>query len=276
MRQKVDDYLQLQRWDDFSSLEHETWAFLFERQRKALVNRAVPEFLAGVDQLGIAGEKIPRFEEITEILKAKTGWEIVAVPGLVPDDVFFYLLAERKFPSTCFIRRPDQIDYLQEPDIFHDIFGHVPLLVHPVFADYMEAYGRQGMAALGTGSLHYLARLYWYTVEFGLIQTVEGLRIYGSGIVSSYGESIYCLEDPHPHRVVFDRERIMRSNYKIDAYQEVYFVIHSFKELMDATVGDFMDLYELLKPLNDFMPTDKLTQDKIVQHNQLLGGVQGS
>jgi phenylalanine-4-hydroxylase len=264
---KVEEYLIDQNWEHFSPQEHETWSVLFERQRHVLVNRAVPEFLQGVDQLGIAAHGIPRFEDLSVLLREATGWEIVAVPGLVPDEVFFALLAQRRFPSTCFIRRQDQMDYLQEPDIFHDIFGHVPLLVNPIFADYMEAYGQQGLAAMDTGCLHYLARLYWYTVEFGLIQTPKGLRTYGSGIVSSYGESVYCLESPKPNRIRFDRNRIMRTNYRIDAFQETYFVIDSFAQLMAATVGDLLGEYKELSALPDFTPQDVLPVDQFVSPN---------
>jgi phenylalanine-4-hydroxylase len=264
MKPNVENYLIDQSWASFTPQEHETWRRLFQRQSETLKNRAAPVFLEGLERLGIAAQGIPRFEDLTAILKPTTGWEIVAVPGLVPDDVFFALLAERRFPATCFIRTPEQMDYLEEPDIFHDIFGHVPLLVHPVFADYMQAYGQEGLAALGTDSLHYLARLYWYTVEFGLIETKEGLRIYGSGIVSSYGESHYCLEDSRPQRLFFDRDRVMRTNYRIDDFQETYFVIRSFEELIAATVGDFLGLYETLKKLLDFAPNEAGPTDQII------------
>jgi phenylalanine-4-hydroxylase len=179
-----------QNWAAYGTAEHAIWRHLFERQGKLLQGRATPEFLDGIDRLGVAAEGIPDFRRLNEVLDRATGWRIVAVPGLVPDDIFFGHLANRRFPSTCFIRKPEQIDYIEEPDVFHDIFGHVPLLVNPVFADYMQAYGAGGLKALGLGSLKKLARLYWYTVEFGLIRRPEGLRIYGSGIVSSKGESI--------------------------------------------------------------------------------------
>ena len=178
-----------QNWQDYSEEEHAVWRLLFERQQRLLVDRACPEFLDGLGALGVAAEGIPDFRQLGQVLDAATGGRIAAVPGLVPDDVFFAHLAHRRFPSTCFIRRRDQLDYLQEPDIFHDICGHVPLLMNPVFADYMQAYGEGGLKALGLGHLEHLARLYWYTVEFGLIATQEGLRIYGSGILSSAGES---------------------------------------------------------------------------------------
>jgi len=188
---------------------------LFGRQHDILRDRAAPEFLHGLKGLGIAADGIPDFERLSEVLHAATGWRIVAVPGLVTDDVFFAHLANRRFPATRFIRGRDQLDYLQEPDVFHDVYGHVPLLLNPVFADYLEAYGRGGLKAFDLGGL---AWLYWYTVEFGLIRTPAGLRIYGSGIVSSKGEPIYCLESAKPKRVAFDLMRIMRTDYRIDDY----------------------------------------------------------
>lgn len=251
-----------QNWSSYTDAQHKIWSTLFHRQHDILQSRAVPEFLYGVDHLGIESDKIPNFEELSAILTKATGWKIVAVDGLVPDDIFFTLLANRCFPSTCFIRRMDQLDYLQEPDIFHDIYGHVPLLIQPVFADYMEAYGKAGLKALGSDSLHYLARLYWYMVEFGLIDTPEGLRIYGSGIVSSAGESKYCIESPKPNRLWFDLLRVMRTNYKIDDFQETYFVVSSFDALINTTTQDFTKTYELLKNQSDFEPAQILAEDR--------------
>jgi phenylalanine-4-hydroxylase len=175
----------------------------------------------------------------------------VAVPGLVPDEVFFDHLASRRFPAGRFIRRPDQLDYLQEPDVFHDIFGHVPMLTDPVFADFMQAYGEGGRRALRLGRLANLARLYWYTVEFGLIATPQGLRIYGAGIVSSAAESVFALESPAPHRLAFDLERVMRTPYRIDDFQQVYFVVPDFDTLLDAKRRDFGPLYARLTTLPD-------------------------
>src|SRR5258707_5656272 len=197
------DFTIEQDWAAYNAEEHAIWRTLFHRQQEILAEGACPEFLAGLAGLGVAADGIPDFRRLNSLLGAATGWTIVAVPGLVPDAVFFAHLANRRFPSTCFIRRADQLDYLQEPDIFHDIYGHVPMLMNPVFADYMQAYGEGGLKALQLGHLPMLARLYWYTVEFGLIATPQGRRIYGSGILSSAGESAYCLEDPHPHHVRF-------------------------------------------------------------------------
>src|SRR6202047_3992737 len=225
-------------WKAYTEDEHAIWRLLFERQQRLLVGRACREYLDGLQGLGGAPGAIPDFRRLSDILDRATGWRIVAVPGPVPDDVFFAYLAARRFPSTCVIRRRDQLDYLQEPDVFHDICGHVPMLMNPIFADYMQAYGEGGLKALRLGHLPRLARLYWYTVEFGLIATPEGLRIYGSGILSSAGESVYCLDDLRPRRLRFDLRRIMRTRSRIDDFQQLYFVIDDFHELFEATRPD--------------------------------------
>ncbi len=200
---------------------------------------------------------------MNEKLKALTGWRVVAVPGLVPDEVFFDHLANRRFPAGRFIRRADQLDYLEEPDVFHDVFGHVPMLTDPVFADYMQAYGEGGLRAMSIGRLHNLARLYWYTVEFGLLDTPEGLRIYGAGIVSSRGESAFSLDDPSPNRLGFDLVRVMRTPYRIDDYQQVYFVLPSLQRLLDDTLQDFGPVYAQLGGLAD-IPIEAITpQDRV-------------
>jgi len=251
-----------QNWHAYREEEHAIWRLLFERQQRLLVGRACREYLEGMSGLGVAADGIPDFRRLSDILYRATGWRIVAVPGLVPDDVFFAHLARRRFPSTCFIRRRDQLDYLQEPDVFHDVCGHVPLLMNPVFADYMQAYGEGGLKALGLGHLQHLSRLYWYTVEFGLIATEEGLRIYGSGILSSAGESAFCLADPRPRRLRFDLRRIMRTRYRIDDFQQLYFVIDDFQELFDATRPDFAPIYREIATLPDLEPTTRVDQDR--------------
>src|SRR5690242_9157755 len=253
-RDSLSEFSIEQNWHRYSEEEHTIWRLLFERQQCLLADRACREFLDGLDRLGVAADGIPDFRLLSDLLDAATGWRIAAVPGLVPDDVFFAYLARRRFPSTCFIRRRDQLDYLQEPDIFHDICGHVPLLMNPIFADYMQAYGEGGLKALGLGHLQRLARLYWYTVEFGLIATPEGLRIYGSGILSSAGESVYCLEDLRANRIRFDLRRVMRTRYRIDDFQQTYFVIDDFRELFDATQPDFGPIYREIAALPDIEP----------------------
>ena len=233
-----------QGWADYTPAQHAMWDTLFARQAAMLEGRVAPEFLDGLDILRLSKPGIPDFEELSEALMKATGWQVVAVPGLVPEDVFFDHLANRRFVAGRFIRTPEQLDYLEEPDIFHDVFGHVPLLANPVFADYMQAYGVGGQRAAGLGAIDMLARLYWYTVEFGLIRSEEGLRIYGAGIVSSYGESVFALDDPSPNRLGFDMKRLMRTKYRIDDYQQNYFVIDSFEDLLRQTQeSDFGPLY---------------------------------
>jgi phenylalanine-4-hydroxylase len=256
------DFTIEQNWQDYGEEEHGIWRALFERQQRLLVGRACQEFLDGLGALGVAADGIPDFDRLTKVLDAATGWRIVAVPGLVPDDVFFAHLARRRFPSTCFIRRRDQLDYLQEPDIFHDICGHVPLLMNPVFGDYMQAYGEGGLKALGLGHLQHLARLYWYTVEFGLIATEEGLRIYGSGILSSAGESVYCLGDSRPNRIRFDLRRVMRTRYRIDDFQQTYVVIDDFQQLFNATRPDFAPFYREIAAQPDLAPDALIGSDR--------------
>ena len=254
-----------QDWQSYSPEDHHTWDVLFDRQRRQLPGRASEAFLKGIDVLRLSRPGIPDFEELSARLMDATGWKVVAVPGLVPDAVFFDHLANRRFVAGNFIRRPDQLDYLQEPDVFHDVFGHVPMLADPVFADYMEAYGKGGQRALEFGALDNLARLYWYTVEFGLIAEPDGLRIYGSGILSSHGESVFALDDPSPNRIAFDLKRVMRTNYRIDDYQQVYFVIPSFEELHRITVEtDFAPLYRALERESDLGPADVLPEDVVL------------
>jgi phenylalanine-4-hydroxylase len=253
-----------QNWGAYSAGEHATWDTLFARQAKLLPGRASEAYLKGLDALRLSDGGIPNFEELSERLMKLTGWQVVAVPGLVPDEVFFDHMANRRFVAGNFIRRPDQLDYIQEPDVFHDVFGHVPMLADPVFADYLEAYGRGGVRAMELGALKQLGRLYWYTVEFGLVQEAEGLRIYGSGIVSSSAESRFALESDSPNRIGFDLRRVMRTDYRIDDFQQNYFVIPSFEELLRVTAEtDFAPLYrEILDqpdiPIAAILPGDEV------------------
>ena len=254
-----------QNWDHFSAEDHATWDLLFARQSAMLPGRASEAFMRGIDVLKLSKRGIPDFAELSERLMAATGWRVVAVPGLIPDDVFFDHLANRTFVAGNFIRRPDQLDYLQEPDVFHDVFGHVPMLANPVFADYMVAYGRGGQRAGSLGALKRLARLYWYTVEFGLVQEGGALRIYGSGIVSSHGESIFALDDPSPNRIGFDLKRVMRTDYRIDDYQQSYFVIPSFEDLLRVTVEtDFAPIYAALDALPDYTVDATVADDVVI------------
>ncbi len=265
-----------QDWSAYTQAEHDVWTTLYERQAGLLQGRACDAFLKGLDALDLHRGGIPDFSRINEELIRLTGWSVVAVPGLVPDEVFFEHLANRRFPAGRFIRKPDELDYLQEPDVFHDVFGHVPMLTDPTFADYMQAYGQGGMRALGRGQLHNLARLYWYTVEFGLLETAEGLRIYGAGIVSSRAESIFALDDPSPNRLGFDLERVMRTPYRIDDFQQVYFVIPSLKSLLKATLQDFAPIYERLSQAPDIAIDEMAPGDRVftcgTQAYALAGG----
>jgi len=264
-----------QNWDRYSAAEHGIWRTLYRRQADVLRGRACDEFLDGVKKCGLVADRIPDFERLSEDLRKATGWVVVAVPSLVPDDIFFDHLANRRFPAGQFIRRADQLDYIEEPDVFHDVFGHVPMLAHPVFADYMEAYGKGGQRAVAEfGMLKNLARLYWYTVEFGLIAKPEGMRIYGSGIVSSRAESIYAVESKSPNRVHFDLERVMRTDYRIDDFQESYFVISSFDELFEQTYKDFAPLYARLKSGPTYRPGDVLASDRVhmLGNRSYIGG----
>jgi len=259
------DWTVPQDWAAYSSDEHALWDRLFARQSRQLVGRAVPAFLEGLDVLHLSRPGIPDFAELSDRLTALTGWSVVAVPGLVPDEVFFEHLAHRRFVAGRFIRRPDQIDYLEEPDVFHDVFGHVPLLSDPVFADYMQAYGEGGLRAARLGAIDRLARLYWHTVEFGLIRGPEGLRIYGAGIVSSHGESLYALESPKPPRIAFDLKRVMRTRYNIDDYQPAYFVIDRFEDLLRQTLEtDFAPLYRALEDTPDIEPGEVIAGDTLI------------
>ncbi|HRH19871.1 MAG TPA: phenylalanine 4-monooxygenase [Brevundimonas sp.] len=243
----AEDWTIPQDWARYTEVEHQTWDTLYARQMKILPGRAAEVFFDGLKALDLNTGGIPDFEVMNPKLQALTGWTVVCVPGLVPDDVFFDHLANRRFPSGQFIRRPDQLDYLQEPDIFHDVFGHVPMLTNPDFADYMEAYGRGGQRAAAMGMLPNLARLYWYTVEFGLMREDDQLRIYGAGIVSSATESVFCLEDPSPNRLGFDLERVMKTLYRIDDFQQVYFVIDTIDQLKRETLKDFGPIYARLE-----------------------------
>jgi len=237
------DYTCEQDYAQYSEADHDTYRRLYTRQLQQLPGLACEEFISAVQQLG-APDRIPRFDDISERLMRTTGWQIVGVPGLIPEEAFFKLLAEKRFPVTDWMRTPEEFDYVVEPDVFHDLFGHVPLLFNPTFADYMQAYGAGGMKASRLDACELLTRLYWYTVEFGLINTPQGLRAYGAGILSSAGELRHSITAPEATRVGFDLQRLMRTRYRIDTYQATYFVIDSFQQLFDATRPDFTPVYE--------------------------------
>lgn len=222
------DFVVDQRFEAYSAADHETWSRLHRRQAELLRGRVCDEYFEGLAALGIAADGIPDFRDLNRVLEATTGWQVVAVPGLVPDRVFFTHLAERRFPAGFWIRRPEEFDYIEEPDVFHDVFGHVPLLMNRAYADFVAAYGEAGLRLSDPEDLARLARLYWYSVEFGLIETKAGLRIFGAGIASSPGETIFALESNSPNRIGFDTVRVMRTRYRIDDYQQTYFVLPGF------------------------------------------------
>ena len=258
------DWTIAQGWESYTAQEHGVWKTLFERQSRLLIGRACDEFVSGMAELPIGADKIPDFRRLSDTLLRRTGWQVVAVPGLVPDEVFFEHLANRRFPAGQFIRLPHQLDYLEEPDVFHDVFGHVPMLMNPAIADYIQAYGVGGLRAQKLGVLDKLARVYWYTVEFGLVRQKDGLRIYGAGIASSAAESVFALEDPSPNRIRFDLERVMRTNYRIDDFQETYFVIDSLDELLSLARIDFAPVYQRVQGEPDSGPGTVLASDQVI------------
>lgn len=267
----MDDFTIPQDWAHYSAADHAVWKTLFERQTALLPQLACREFVEGMQALPLSAEAIPDFAALNEVLMPRTGWQVVAVPGLVPDEVFFEHLANRRFPSGNFIRGADQLDYLQEPDVFHDVFGHVPMLMHPVMADFIQLYGQAGLRAQRIGKLTELARVYWYTVEFGLVKeqvrsdagVCDALRIYGAGIASSFSESRYAVQSSIPHRIGFDLERVMRTRYRIDDVQACYFVLDSLDDLLALARIDFDPVYERLNSGPCHAPGEVLSGDKV-------------
>jgi len=253
-----------QGWAAYTAQEHAVWNTLFERQTRLLPRRACDEFVAGMRDLPMDANAIPDFHRLNEVLMQRTGWQVVAVPGLVPDEVFFEHLANRRFPSGNFIRKPHQLDYLEEPDVFHDVFGHVPMLMNPALADYIQAYGQGGLRAQGLGKLAQLARVYWYTVEFGLVMQPGGLRIYGAGIASSATESVFALDSASPNRVAFNLPRVLRTRYVIDDFQRSYFVIRDLAELLELAQIDFLPLYEQSNGLPEFEAGELAEGDGVI------------
>jgi phenylalanine-4-hydroxylase len=255
------DFTVNQNLTGYSAADRAVWRRLMTRQREVVRHHACREFLEGVELLRAPAE-IPDLVQVSDFIEARTGWRLVAVPGFIPDEAFFRHLAARRFPVSVWVRRPDEMDYLVEPDLFHDFFGHVPMLLHPVFADYLAAYGTKGLEAVGCGALARLGRLYWYMVEFGLLDTPAGLKAYGAGMLSSRTETIYSVESPRPHRLWFDLARVMRTEYMIDAFQKTYFVLPDFTTLFDALAQDFRPIYETLASLPDIDPATLVEGDQ--------------
>ena len=263
------DYTIDQDWPSYSAAEHDRWDRLFKRSQAVLHERACDEFTAMMHTLKLSESGIPDMERLSDRLERVTGWRVVPVAELVPDDVFFDHLANRRFPAGAFIRSEQEMDYLEEPDVFHDVFGHVPLLANPVYSNFMQAYGKGGQRAISLGRLPNLARLYWYTVEFGLLRTPAGLRIFGAGIMSSTTESVFALESQSPNRIAFDLERVMRTKYLIDDFQQTYFVIESFEKLLDDCYQDFAPIYERIGSATDIEPDQVLDGDDVVTRGTL-------
>jgi phenylalanine-4-hydroxylase len=264
-----EDWTIEQDWASYSGREHDRWRRLYARQASLLPGRACDEYLEAMAKLNLQADSIPDFSALSERLASLTGWRIAPVAGLIPDDAFFEHLANRRFPAGAFIRPEEEFDYLQEPDIFHDVFGHTPLLANPAYASFLQAYGQAGRRALGRGQLHNLARLYWYTVEFGLMLTPQGLRIFGAGLMSSPGETLFCLEDASPNRIRFDLFRVMRTRYIISDYQQSYFVIESFEKLLEQCARDFGTLYDELRLAGDFEAHETAPEDEMISRGDL-------
>ena len=264
--QTVEDCIIDQSWERYTAEDHAIWRTLFERQQRILKGRVCQEYLDGLEALGISAEGVPNFDQMNARLRRLTGWEVVAVPGLIPSRPFFQMLANRQFPAGTFIRSREQLDYLEEPDIFHDVFGHVPLLTNPAYADYMNEYGRVGLAAVERVGVKFLARLNWYTIEFGLIRKPEGIQIYGAGIVSSFGEAKYVVDDPSANQLAFSLERVLRTGYYIDDFQASYFVIDRFEDLFNLlSVMDFPSTFEQFRTLPPYTPFEILPQDVVIR-----------
>lgn len=259
------DYTVDQEYSRYTPEDHDIWRTLFARQLPLVQKYAAPEVLHGIRTLGASADRIPDFKQASDTIERLTGWRIVAVPGLIPEQHFYAHLASKQFPVSVWMRNRGELDYLQEPDLFHDFFGHVPLLTNPVFAKFMQAYGEAGPKADSHHGIKMLARLYWYTVEFGLIQTPQGLRAYGAGILSSKGETVYSVESPAPNRIGFDLVRVMRTNYLIDDFQKTYFVLESFDQLFHAGYDtDFAPIYDRYADENGFAPEQVLPTDEVV------------
>ena len=261
-----DDYTIDQPYESYTDEEHDRWRRLYARQKQLLPGYAADAFIEGLEALG-AEERIPRLSDANKVLEEATGWNLVAVPGLIPDDVFFNHLAERRFPVSWWMRREEEMDYLVEPDIFHDFFGHVPLLSNKVFAEYMRKYGVGGGKALACNAQDMLARLYWYIVEFGLIQTEDGLRAFGAGMLSSRDETVYSVESDAPNRIAFNLERILNTAYMVDDFQKTYFVIESFDQLFEICDLDFTPFYHRRRDPID--PAMVLPGDRIIQRGSI-------
>lgn len=237
----------------YTAEEDSVWRDLYERQIKIIENRACDEYIEGLRVLNLPTDRVPQCTEVSAVLTKATGWAVAPVAALIPFDEFFTLLANRKFPAASFIRSREELDYLKEPDIFHEVFGHCPLLTNQVYADFVQKYGELGLAANQKERM-LLARLFWFTIEFGLINTSAGVRIYGAGILSSKEETIYALENPVPQRKPFSALDALRTPYRYDIKQPIYFVIDSYHDIFDLIHTDIMGLIRESQALGEFSP----------------------
>lgn len=264
--QTVEECIIDQNWAAYSPQDHHTWGTLFNRQLETLRGKICQEYLDGIKTLKLSADQVPDFEKMNRYLRAATGWEVVPVPGLIASRPFFSMLANRQFPAGTFIRTPEQLDYLEEPDIFHDVFGHVPLLSNPSYSEYMQAYGKGGLRAMDHKGIKYLARLNWYTIEFGLIKSAGDYKVYGAGIMSSFGEAKYVINDPSPNIIQFDLERVLRTGYYIDDFQATYFSIDSFEALFKECVErPFKPLYKSCREAPMLTPFELLASDCVLK-----------
>ncbi len=237
-------------WTD---AENKTWNALITRQNEAVKTRACPEFLEGLDRIRFPEDRVPQHTEINARLKNFTGWEVEVVPALIPAKDFFTLLANKKFPAASFIRTPEELDYIQEPDIFHEFYGHVPLLTFPEYANFMEEFGKLALS-ISPKDRRRLFRVFWFTIEFGLLRTDKGIRAYGGGMLSSIHETVYSVESDIAKRAPFDALTALRTPYRIDIPQPLYYVLNSFQDLFKILDQDLIGLLEESKTLGDFEP----------------------
>jgi phenylalanine-4-hydroxylase len=264
--QSVDECVIEQHWDKYTPQDHRTWGTLFNRQLATLKGKVCQEYLDGLKTLHLTADEVPNYDKMNRYLKAATGWEVLPVPGLIASRPFFSMLANKQFPAGTFIRTPEQLDYLEEPDIFHDVFGHIPLLSNPAYADYMQAYGKGGLLAMDHKGVKYLARLNWYTIEFGLIVSGGDFKVYGAGIMSSFGEAKYVMSDPSPNILKFNLERVLRTGYYIDDLQATYFAINSFESLFRECVErPFLPLYDEYNQKPQLSPFELLEGDQVLR-----------
>lgn len=256
------DWTMPQNWGAFTAAQHATWRTLFDQQSAAITDYACRSFLDGLDILRKLKPGVPDFAELNALLGPATGWEVVAVPGWIPNEPFFEHLANKRFPAANFVRPPEQVAYSEEPDMFHDIFGHIPMLTDPSFSDFLVAYGQAGLRAEKLGASDFLGRLWLYTVEFGLVVEDGELRAFGGGLMSSFAETLCALTSPEPRRIWLDIERVMRTKYHFDQYQETYFVVAGFEELLRATEEtDFASVYRKIAEDTALEPGDAWYDD---------------